>query len=298
MKYNYIIILMAAFIGWSGALQAQETDLEQPVDAGKLRRHELSANIGGGIQSLTFQLANRGVSAAGFSGGGGIGYAFHISRLLSVGTGVGIAHYGGSAEYNVLSSQIFRQSGARFTYYIGGYREELSTLLLEIPLLLRFSIAIGDKGQALRFAGGVRFGLPVSARYDCTVAKHKTQSALLEYENVEYEFDVIFPPNAPVPISESGKVRLNAPFQITAEIAYRLPLSSRSAISVGAYFGYGLNDMQATKKKPLVTYSTLENDLNTSPPKYTYTGSVLNTGFASSIRTLAIGLKVQVELLY
>ena len=81
--------LIAAFAG-SHILHAQEP--EPPVKPNKTPRSVISAGAFGGLQTLTYQLTNRGVRSIGLSGGGGVGYAFHITRLLSVSAGAELSN--------------------------------------------------------------------------------------------------------------------------------------------------------------------------------------------------------------
>ncbi|MDR2362169.1 MAG: hypothetical protein LBD91_05505 [Prevotellaceae bacterium] len=297
MKSTYITSILIAAVAWNGQLHAQET--EQPAQTNTPIRHTLSAGAFGGIQTLTYQLTNRGVRSSGYSGGGGLGYAFHLTPLLSIATGIDLANYTASLEYNTLGNQTYRGAGARFNYNIGGYHEEQSALLLEIPIMIRLTVPVGHRQHAIRFAAGARFGWPANAQYTRSVKQHKTLTAFLDYENMEYNFDYIFPPNTPTAITgQTGAIQLKTALQIAAEIAYRIPLFAQSDLSICAFFSYGLNDMQDLSKQQLVTYSVADSDLNTSPPKYTYNGSILNTSFASSIRPLAIGIKLQLELGY
>ncbi|MDR0729992.1 MAG: PorT family protein [Prevotellaceae bacterium] len=302
MKFIYIINILIVAITWNSRLHAQDThftlhtEAEQPAQTNTPVRHTLSVGAFGGLQTLTYQLTNRGERSSGFSAGGGIGYALHLTRLLSIGIGADLSNYAASLEYKTLGNQIYRASGGRFNYSINDLHEEQSALLLEIPVMIRLTVPAGRNGHAFRFAGGVRFGWPASARYTRSL-KHKTLTAFLDYESTEYNFDDIFRPNAPVVITgQTGAIRLNTSLQIAAEIAYRIPLFARSGLSICAFFSYGLNDMQDKSKKQLVTYSISDSDLNSSPPKYTYSGSLLNTAFASSIRPLAFGVKLQFEL--
>ncbi|MDR0668328.1 MAG: hypothetical protein LBF90_06905 [Prevotellaceae bacterium] len=285
--------LIATFAG-SHILHAQE--LEQPVKTNKTPRSVISAGAFGGIQTLTYQLTNKGVRSIGLSGGGGVGYAFHITRTLSVSAGAELSNYTASLVYNALSNQVYRNGGVRFNYSITEYWESQTALWLDVPILIRLTVPTGVGRHAIRFAGGVKFGLPANLQYTWSVKGHKTLSAILDYESMEYDFNAIFPPNTAAALPEqTGRLLLNTSIQLAAEVTYCLPVFAQSALSLSAYFSYGLNNIQNPKKKQLVTYSTADADLRNKPPQYTYNGSILNTAFASSIRTFALGLKLQLE---
>jgi len=257
-------------------------------------KHEFSVSAFGGLQSLQYDAKNGSVSSS-FGGGGGIGYFFNFNSKWSIGTGVDFSYYASSYEIAKFDGQYEERNVATFDYTVTGYEESQSALMLEIPVLARFSLGLGAaQKNAMQFTAGVKVGFPMSANFTASAAGHKTNSAKLEYEDVTYDFDDLFAPNAPKKVAEyKGDFDASMAIQALVEIGYRMPIGEKMGLSIGGYFTYGLNDMQKTKDGELITYSTTNQDLTSNPPTCTYNGSILHTKDASSIRPMGFGLKMR-----
>lgn len=249
-------------------------------------KHELSVNAFGGLQTLNYKLNNGGKAGMSFGGGGGIGYAYNFSPKWSVASGIDVSLYNGSIEYATFNG-VYKWQNSYFEYANTNYKENQSALFLEIPVLARYSI------NALRFSGGLKFGFPMSAKYTASAEGHTTGDVYIDYDGQTYNFSYL---GAQEVSEQSGKFDISTAVQLYLEAAYRLALSEKNGLSFGLYFSYGLNSIQSKNDGDLVTYSTDAADLSGALPKYTYNSSMLNTGNVSSIRPMAIGIKVRFDL--
>ena len=278
------LILFAA----TSMVAAQTTE-----EVKSITKHEFSVSAFGGLQSLQYDVENGSVSSS-FGGGGGIGYFFNFNSKWSIGTGVDFAYYASSYEIPTMNGT-YKNNGITFNYTVTGYEETQSALMLEIPVLARFSLGLGESQKsAMQFTAGVKFGFPMSASFTASAAGHKTNTAKDEYVGVDFNFDEILAPNSPQAVAkQSGDFDASMSIQALAEIGYRMPIGEKNGLYFGAYFTYGLNDMQKTTDGELITYSTTNQDLTNNPPQYFYNGSILNTKDASSIRPMGFGLKMR-----
>ena len=261
----------------------------QTEEVKSITKHEFSIGAFGGLQSLQYD-AIRGDVSGGIGFGGGLGYFFNLNSKWSIGTGIDFSYYASSYEISTFDGQ-YKKNGATFDYTVTGYEESQSALMLEIPVLARFSLGLGaDQKNAIQFTAGAKFGFPMSASYTASAAGHKTNKVKLDFEDVTYEG--IFPPSAVVP-EQKGDFDAAMSIQLLAEVGYRMAIGEKNGLYFGAYFTYGLNDIQNTKNGEMISYSTTDLDLTNNPPKYFYNESVLNTNMASSIRPMGFGLKVR-----
>jgi hypothetical protein len=262
------------------------------VATAQSHRHEMSVNLHGGLMSLSAGLNGQGALSHRIGGGGGIGYAFKLNPQWAIATGIDAAYY--SSEYacdrleNTYASQ-----GVSFSYHLSDYRETASALLLEIPLMLRYSLPVSAGGQALRFAAGAKVGIPLSHRYTASAAGLQTTQALIVADdpNDPYTFT-----DAPVPLPEQkGELKTNVSVMLVLDVSYRLPLSERLGLSLGVFFQYGLNNMQGKNDGQMVSYSTHDWNLTHRPPQYQYDHPAMHTALVSALRPMAIGLKLGLD---
>ena len=255
-----------------------------------ITKHEFSVSAFGGLQSLQYDAKNGSVSSS-FGGGGGIGYFFNFNSKWSIGTGIDFSYYASSYEIAKFDGQYEERNVATFDYTVTGYEESQSALMLEIPVLARFSLGLGAaQKNAMQFTAGAKFGFPMSASYTASAAGHKTNKVKLDFEDVPYEG--VFPPSVAVP-ERKGDFDAAMSIQLLAEVGYRMAIGEKNGLYFGAYFTYGLNDIQNTTNGNMITYSVTNSDLTNNPPQYFYNGSILNTKDASSIRPMGFGLKMR-----
>ncbi len=254
-------------------------------------KHELSVNGFGGLQTLSYSVDGATLSN-GFGGGGGVGYAYNFNTSWSLLSGIDMSYYGAELRMNKASLSA-QQAAGRFDYTLSGFTEKQSLLMLEIPLLGRYTLPLADK-HAFQFAGGCKIGIPVSTNYTAQAAGHQTNAVYLDYEAVEYNIDALFAPNTPKGVKEySGSYEANIAVQLHLEAGYRLSLTERMSFYAGLYFNYGLNNMQKKSDAALVTFAEDNSTLTSSPPKYTYSSGALDTGLVSAFRPMAVGLNLR-----
>lgn len=253
-------------------------------------KHQFSVNVFSGLQSVQYNVEQNGTHSGNFGVGGGVGYTFNLNSSWGIGTGVDLSYYGASVKYNRLAETYngydpIENTNFIFQYSADNYEESQSALLLEIPLIARYSTPVG--ANSVRFSGGFKVGLPVNCKYTSSAGSLKT-SGSYTYENQQYQ-------NIPgvfgtAPLAEqSGKFELGVSFMLTLEAAYHIALSDRYGCSVGLYFNYGLNDMQSNKDKHTVAFTPT----STTPVT---TNSVIDGSFVSSVRPFAVGLKLSFDL--
>ena len=260
--------------------------------------HELSVSGFGGLQGLSVSANNGGTASLGIGFGGGLGYAYNLNSQWSIVTGADFAYYSSDLKYGTLENTYEfglnnnnTTDGATFKYTVDNYEETQNALLVEIPVMARYTLPIGQGGQSLRFAAGAKIGLPLSAGYTASAARHKTTEVELEYENQTYAFD-----EAKAVAEYDGDIDASMSMQIAIEAAYRIPVGEKMGMSIGVYFNYGLNSMQGRSDDHLVTFDTTQEIVNTQPPQHTYNASALNTGLVSAFRPMAVGLKLRFDL--
>jgi hypothetical protein len=256
-------------------------------------KHELSVNLFGGVPSMSYK-AESGEVKGGMNIGGGIGYAYKFDENWAIVSGLDFSLHGAKYELKDYNGA-FSANGDNFTYNIKDYEESQSLFLLSLPIMARYSLPVGD--NSLRFALGVKLGLPLGHSYKMAKSSHSTKTAHLGYENVDYNFDNI--PNGsgklsdPVNVGETtGKYDASFSVQLAVEAGYRFKLSETMGLSAGLYFNYGLNNIKSKDDGELVSYSLDNRDLSSSAPKFEYLNSVLNTKLTSSLRPLSFGLKL------
>jgi len=289
MKNKILYTALILFVATS-MVAAQTTE-----EVKSITKHEFSIGAFGGLQSLQYDVT-RGDVSGGIGFGGGLGYFFNLNSKWSIGTGVDFSYYASSYEISTFNGQYIKDEirelkkyRSTFDYTVTGYEESQSALMLEIPVLARFSLGLGAaQKNAIQFTAGAKFGFPMSASYTASAAGHQTNKVKLSFEDQEYEG--IFPPSLPVP-EQKGDFDASMSIQALAEVGYRMAIGEKSGLYFGAYFTYGLNDIQNTKDGDIITYSVTNSDLENHPPKPSYDG-VLNTNTASSIRPMGFGLKV------
>jgi hypothetical protein len=219
-----------------------------------------------------------------------------LNKNWSIGTGADFSFYNASLKYNKFEDTHtgYDDSGkCDFTFMpkTDAFKEDVSALLLEIPLTLRYSLPFGETGNSLRFIGGFKFGFPLNCSY--TTSFHNLRAeGTYELENQTYNFNEVF---GMVPTGKhSGNWDAKLSIQLTLEAAYRFAIGTKSGLSIGVYFNYGLNDMQSKKDAHPIAFDYQENAVNSNDMYVS--NSLLNSGFASSIRPMAVGLKVRFDL--
>jgi len=255
-------------------------------------QHEFSFSPFAGLQSLSANLSDNGTTGGGFGGGAGIGYNYNFNKTWSVGLGLDLSYYSSSLKFDRLADayrgyDAMEKTNFEFTANAIKFSENVSALLLDIPITARYALPVGDKGNSLRFIGGIKFGLPVNCSYTAS-ADNLTTTGYYERENQTYEeIPGVF--GSGQMTKHSGNWNAGIAIQLTLEAAYRLAIGPKSGLALGVYFNYGLNDMQnKTDAHPIAFDINGNNAYNSN--------SILNSKFASSIRPVSFGVKLRFDL--
>ena len=253
-------------------------------------QHEFSVNAFGGLQPLNLTLSNNGSNSGSFGIGAGVGYNYNFNQNWSIGTGADFSFYNASLKYNKFEDIHigYDDSGkCDFTFMpkTDAFSEDISALLLEVPLTLRYSLPFGETGNSLRFIGGFKFGFPLNCSYSTSFHNLHAEGTY-EFENQTYNFNEVFKMVTTGKHSGSWDAKLS--IQLTLEAAYRFAIGTKSGLSVGVYFNYGLNDIQNKKDMHPIAF-----DVNSS--KMYITNSLLNSNFTSSLKPMAVGLKLRFD---
>jgi hypothetical protein len=254
-------------------------------------QHEFSINAGGGLSTLSYK-PSVGKSASGFGGEVGLGYHFFFAPKLSIGTGVNLALYNSEATLNTysntynattLSNNVFE-----FTYAMTNYKENISAMMLTIPLMVQYQITDGKIGFYV--AGGGKIGLPLSANYKTSIEKLETRGYSPELEVLFDDLPKYGLRNDYRGIDRKTDMKLNPAFMLSAEAGAKLRLGDDMSLYMGAYIDYGLNNMKKDKAASLIGF----NALATSYPEGFEYNSMANS-LSEKINSFAVGLKLRLS---
>ena len=250
-------------------------------------QHEFSINAFGGMQPINFSITG-GTTSGAIDFGGGIGYNYNFSKEWSIGTGADFSFYNASLEMKQYNLEV-NTPNYDLTINATGYKEDISALLLEIPLTARYTLPIEE--NSLQFTGGFKFGFPFSAKYTASADRLQTSGHFLLEDQTYRNVDDVFINEALTDQYDKWDAKMS--IMLTIEAAYRFAIGEKYGFAVGVYFNYGFNDMQGSKDKYPVNIAGLNADVTKAI--YTY-NSMLDTERASSIRPMAVGLKLRFDL--
>ncbi|MDR0295607.1 MAG: PorT family protein [Prevotellaceae bacterium] len=250
--------------------------------------HEFSINVGGGLSSLNFK-PSVGKSTSGFGGEAGIGYHFFFSPKWSVGTGLNLALYNSKASfgtYNRITDALtLKNTNFKFSYSMSNYKEEISAMILTIPLMLQFQTP-GKIGFYV--AGGGKIGLPLNANYKTSIGSLTTDGAFpwdVTYDDLpQYAFGNY------QGVNQKTDMKLNPAFMLSGEAGVKWSLGSMY-LYTGAYIDYGLNDVRKDKPASLLAY---DKQARSYPSGFVYNG--MANSLSNKVAPLAIGVKLRLYL--
>jgi hypothetical protein len=252
------------------------------VNIAVAQSHEFSIHAGGGMSSLSYKFA-AGKTEGGIGGGAGVGYTCNINDNFGIATGLGFALYGAKITSDAFSDQYDTQD-LRFTYSIaGGYEEKQSATLLTIPVMAQYRAPFGNGSMSFYAAGGVKLGLPLSAK--ATITSNTATSGYYSYENQTYEN---LPQHGFVNEMEGDMIKtdidLGLATILSLEAGLHFSLSETTGLYTGLFFDYGLNNIQKSSDKHIIEYQ---------PSQFRYK-SVLNTGMVDKINLTSVGIKIKI----
>jgi hypothetical protein len=250
-------------------------------------KHEFSVYVAGGISNLSYKF-DAGSVGGKIGGGIGLAYTCNISGNFGITTGVGIASYGGKVASEAFSEQYNAPDDVgndfRFGYSVTGYEEQQSATLLTIPVMAQYSVPLGSGSTSFYAAGGIKLGLPVSAK--ATISRGSiTTTGYYAYEDQTYEN---LPQHAFVTGQAISKqktdIDLGVATILSLEAGLRFSLSDKLGLYTGLFFDYGLNNIRKSKNKHVVEYHPVQFRYNT----------VLNTEMVDKINLTSVGIKVKI----
>jgi hypothetical protein len=251
--------------------------------------HELSVSLSGGQSNLLYKLDGSSHSG-GFGGGVDLGYTYNIKRLFGIVTGFGISMYNSKLSMNEYAEEYNNvdEAGDEFTfnYSISGYNEKQSVIMFSIPVLMKYSVQLGEKADTKYYvAGGIKLGIPVSARASIN-AQTVTTSGYYTFEDGTYtdlpEYGFV---NGHAGEQSDHNIKLNVATMVALETGIRIRAGYQKHLMAGIYLDYSLNNMQKVKNRHVLEYQS-------SHPSLFLYNSVINTEKLNRVNLLGFGLKV------
>ena len=272
---NRLIIATFCFFAGLGTLQAQ---------------HELSFNAFGGYQPINLTFSQNGKTSGNIGFVAGIGYNYNINKQWSIGTGADLSLYSSSVDFAQLNDthvdyDTFESTSFTFTADITNYKENVSMLLLEIPLTVRYTLPVGK--NSIYIMGGGKFGLPLSTNYTASAGNLTTTGGYYDENQVYHDVPEVFGTGKME--DQSGSWVANTSIQLTVEAAYRFAIGAKMGLSVGVFCNYGLNNMQSKNTEFPIAFNVNSNKPYSS-------NSIINSNLVSAVKPLAIGLKLRFDL--
>ena len=254
-------------------------------------KHEYSLYGTVGMSFLNYNLYNNGLTNDSYSSMLGAGYSFNFNSLLALTTGLEYSNWKGEASYKILNDQYFipdyridPAARINYEYSIANYREKQSLTMLVIPVMLRLKTAL-DKSASLYIAGGLKLGIPVSAKADIA-GNLISSSGHYEYEDVRYT-------RLPQHNFFSGRDIQSHTSEIKMHMAAMLALDAgmrfaikRALIYTGLYFDYSLNDLKKSNDKYPLQFN--ESSVGSE--------SLLNSPHANKLKTMSVGIKMGIGM--
>lgn len=252
--------------------------------------HEFSANIGGGLSTLDYKPAN-GKFTGGFGGEAGLGYHLFFMPNWAISTGVNVALYNAQASTANYSQRMSATSSGGttfdFSYAYTNYKEDLSSVMITVPLMLQFQMP-GKLG--FYAAAGAKIGFPVSSK--CTTSGDLSTNGYFTGTNTTYSEDLPMKGFGNYPgINQSNDMKLKMAFMLSAEAGVKWQLAEWRYLYAGLYVDYGLNNINnSNSSSALLTYNGRATNY---PAGFNY-GSM--AGMSDKIAPLAIGIKIRFSL--
>ncbi|MDA6070249.1 PorT family protein [Flavobacterium sp. AC] len=251
---------------------------------GQDKKQELSIAVGG---PFSFLKSNTGDVVPGNGINAGIRYSYYLSEGLSIGIGAEYQTYKSDAKYQFIGGQYnavdAENEAFQFRYKATGLRETQKLGYVNIPIGIQFETPGTTK---LYLAAGAKIGFATSGTYETTMQNLTTSGYYPQY-NVEL-FNPAFAGFENVNNLKTSKQDLNTDvsYSATFETGLKQNLGDRSAIYIGIYLDYGLNNIYKDKEnKNLVQYAP------ELPVQLQY-NSILDSS-DSNIRLVSYGLKLR-----
>ncbi len=238
-------------------------------------RHEFDIHVGGGVSLYNYNVS-QGKSQFGMNLLGGVDYSCFFHPQWGIGIGAQASLLNG--KYKLADhSEIYMTYDSdgnefEYRYSINNFEEKQQTVLVQIPVMVRFNTSLEKKTQFYA-ALGVKIGLPVSNKNSRSIenllAQHYDESSHLHLpgndnlsdDNIASEGYGSFNN-----ISATEKMSLSPIlFSAAAELGARFTLSPKVALYAGVYCDYGLNNLYKTTdgNGHLIEYAKHQNGIYT-----------------------------------
>lgn len=256
---------------------------------GQDKKQEISISVGGPFSFLKYNSAAETVPGNGVNAG--IRYSYYLNEGLSIGIGVEYQTYNSDAKFGYLAGQYMttdaEDENFQFRYKATNLREEQKLGYINIPIGIQFET---PGTSQLYVAAGAKIGFATSGTYE-TKMQNLTTSGYYPQYNVEL-FSPAFAGFASTDNVSAGKqdIDTDVSYSATFETGLKQKIGDRSAIYIGVYLDYGLNNIyDKNNNKNLVQY-------NPELPVQLQYSSVLETPYANDVRLVSYGLKLRFAL--
>ena len=282
-KLTIGLMLVVPFLGYTSA---------------KAQQQEVSAQVGFGVSSLTYDVTNgSSKNRAGFNVG--LGYTYFFSEKWGVVTGVDMSFYNGKTTVGNITSGYASvdNEGDKFEYRSAftNYEETQKTIFLNIPVMGQFQHPIMESAK-LYAQAGVKVGIPISGKFEAKDAAYTTTGYYPDY-NIEIG-------NIPAQgfgtyngKSVENDLDLKVSFALAAEVGLKWSLADKMSLYTGLYLDYGLTDVVKTESdKALVSYSSNQQPVYGSSSILTaqhLTSKGSYSSLADKVKPISFGLRLR-----
>ncbi len=278
-----ILVSICFFLTFTLTAIADSTSLKKP--------HEFFIQGGSGLSTALYT-PTYGERGSGFGGLFGLGYTYYVSSRWGINTGVNVSYYNSTYKADIVHEKYLVPDVQRPADLPPGnweinadykhYNEIQSARLLNIPLMVQFLQPIG-KENYLYASAGFKIGIPLDSRFTS-----ETDSLFTSYRNIESGDIINLPTQAN--FTYNGNLNIYVSYMITAEVGIRWPLAKRWGLYAGAYFDYGLNDINNDAGDRMITYNPATGE---TIYKSALQSSSNNVTVDGSVHLMAIGLRVK-----
>lgn len=255
-------------------------------------RQEISVWGAGGLSTLKYS-TDVGSNKNGIGGSFGVGYNYFFTDQWSLGTGLELSLYNAKTAFDSYSDAYKSNDGEydfEFRSTVSNYEEKQNTMFLNIPVMAQFQLPVMGENKFYA-AGGFKFGIPVTKKYKVSGATLKNSGYYAQWseqsgrelvmDSQEFMGFGSFDRSG-----EKKDLDLKVACLLSLEAGMKWKMGEALSLYTGAYFDYGLNDINKDNDKKLVQY-------NTTDPANFITNSVLQTSLTDKVRPMALGLKVR-----
>ena len=297
---NLVIIFSTLLAGLCSTIYSQQ------VYRTGYDKHEFSISGSGGIFGLNYSPA-AGSQTNGFGGGFGLGYHFFFSPYWGVGTGVEFSLYNSKFDQkndNLRHHYVtvdFVGDNFIFSSVATGFSEKQKASMLQIPIMLQY-----QTGGLFYAAAGAKVAIPVSSSFNSSGNIQNT--GWFSHEQYPYREDPALGLSSYPNFSGKGDLEIKAAVLASIEAGVKLRLTNKTALYIGAFLDYGLNNVNKNKGdlNYFVHYNSADRNFDVNGILHshsaTFTGDYATAdaknsrAIADKFSPLAFGLKVRLSL--